>query len=58
MSTKAYDFFIMDKRKLNDYLLHTKKVMSICLIAHFKRHPELNRILKAKKFKSYEVLIS
>ena len=54
MSTKAYNFFIMDKKKLNDYLLHAKNVMSICLIAHFRRHPELNRILKAKKFDEWD----
>lgn len=54
MSTKAYDFFIMDKKKLNDYLLHTKKVMSIFLIAHFRKYPELNRILTAKKFDEWD----
>lgn len=54
MSTKAYDFFIMDKKKLNAYLLHAKKVMSVCLIAHFRKHPELNRIFKAKKFDEWD----
>jgi len=54
MSTKAYNFFIMDKKKLNDYLVHSKKVISVCLIAHFRRHSELNRIFKAKKYDEWD----
>ncbi|MFH1638382.1 MAG: hypothetical protein ABIB71_08205 [Candidatus Woesearchaeota archaeon] len=54
MSTKAYDFFIMDKSKLNNYLLYAKKVMSLYLIAHFREHSELGRILNAKKFDEWD----
>jgi hypothetical protein len=48
MSTKAFDFFIMDKEKLNSYLFYTKKVITLCLIARFNKHNELCRVFATK----------
>jgi len=54
MSLKAYDFYIMKKNKLNDYLLHAKKVMTILLITRFRGHNELEPILTCNKFDMWE----
>lgn len=54
MSIKAYDVYIMDKKKLNDYLLHAKKVITLALIVHFRKHAELNEIIKGKNFEAFD----
>jgi hypothetical protein len=52
MSTKAYDFFIMDKNKLISYLIYSKRIITLYLIAKIKNSPELSSIFTAKDISS------
>jgi len=54
MSIKAYDFYIMNKKKLNDYLLFAKKIMGEFIIEHFRKHPDLNKIIAQRGIASWD----